>query len=39
MFPADTARIEVSALSNRAGVLGAVALALDQPASAVVSRG
>jgi glucokinase len=30
MFPADTARIEVSSLSNRAGVLGGVALALDQ---------
>jgi glucokinase len=30
MFPADTVRIEVSSLSNRAGVLGGVALALDQ---------
>jgi glucokinase len=30
MFPADTARIEVSSLANRAGVLGGVALALDQ---------
>jgi glucokinase len=30
MFPAETARIEVSSLANRAGVLGGVALALDQ---------
>jgi glucokinase len=30
MFPPDTVRIEISSLGNRAGVYGAVALALDQ---------